>query len=124
MENLDIYILTSIVATLFAVFGIAMYREFSRMGREGYQYDPNEKKYGRDALFILAAKLFEDEKVPKRDKEIIYKAMHRTISDMESDGIYFSEDAKEELKKQRDELNCEYSGLPSVKAYDINRIIK
>jgi hypothetical protein len=124
MENLDIYILTSIVATLFAVFGIAMYREFSRMGRDGYQYNPNEKKYGRDALFVLAAKLFEDEKVPKRDKEIIYKAMHRTISDMESDGIYFSEDAKEELKKQRDELNCEYSGLPSVKAYDINRIIK
>ena len=124
MENLDIYILTSIVATLFAVFGIAMYREFSRMGREGYQYDPNEKKYGRDALFVLAAKLFEDQKVPKKDKEIIYKAVSRTISDMESDGIYFSEEAKEELRKQREESYCEYSGLPSPRAYEVNKIIK
>ena len=117
MENLDIYILTSIVATLFIVFFIAIYREFSRMGREGYNPDPNEKKYGREALFVLAAKLFEDKKVPKKDKEIIYKAVSRTISDMESDGIYFSEEAKEELRKHRDELNCEYSGLPSPKAY-------
>lgn len=124
MENLDIYILTSIVATLFAVFGIAMYREFSRMDKEGYKYDPNAKKYGRDALFVLAAKLFEDEKVPKRDKEIIYKAVSRTISDMESDGIYFSEEAKEELRKQREESYCEYSGLPSPKSYEVNQIIK
>ena len=124
MQNLDIYILTSIVATLFIVFFIAIYREFSRMDKEGYKYDPNAKKYGRDALFVLAAKLFEDEKVPKRDKEIIYKAVNRTIADMESDGIYFSEDVKDELKRQRDELNCEYSGLPSVKAYEVNQIIK
>ena len=124
MENLDIYILTSIVATLFAVFFVAIYREFSRMDKEGYKYDPNAKKYGRDALFVFAAKLFEDEKVPKRDKEIIYKAVNRTIADMESDGIYFSEDAKEELRKQRDELHCEYSGLPSPKAYEVNQIIK
>jgi hypothetical protein len=124
MENLDIYILTSIVATLFAVFFVAIYREFSRMDKEGYKYDPNAKKYGRDALFVLAAKLFEDEKVPKRDKEIIYKAVNRTIADMESDGIYFSEDVKEELRKQRDELHCEYSGLPSPKAYEVNQIIK
>ena len=118
MENLDIYILTSIVATLFIVFGITIYREFSRMGREGYKPDPNEKKYGREALFVLAAKLFEDEKVPKRDKEIIYKAVNRTIADMESDGIYFSEEAKDELRKQREEMNCEYSGLPSPKYYE------
>jgi hypothetical protein len=124
MENLDIYILTSIVATLFIVFGISMYREFSRMAKEGYQYNPNEKKYGREALFVLAAKLFEDEKVPKRDKEIIYKAVNRTIADMESDGIYFSEEAKDELRKQREESFCEYSGLPSVKAYEVNQIIK
>lgn len=124
MENLDIYILTSIVATLFIVFGISMYREFSRMGKEGYQYNPNEKKYGREALFVLAAKLFEDEKVPKKDKEIIYKAVNRTIADMESDGIYFSEEAKDELRKQREESFCEYSGLPSVKAYEVNQIIK
>lgn len=124
MENLDIYILTSIVATLFIVFGVTMYREFSRMGREGYNPDPNEKKYGREALFVLAAKLFDDEKVPVRDKKIIHKAVSRTIADMESDGIYFSEEAKDEMKKYRDELNCEYSGLPSPKAYDVNHFVK
>ena len=39
------------------------------------------------------------------------------LADMESNGVYFSEDIKEELEKQREELLCEYSGLPSVKAY-------
>jgi len=124
MENLEIIILSTIVTTLFAVFIIGTYREFSRMDKEGYAPDPNEKKYGREALFVLAAKLFEDKKVPKRDKEIIYKAVSRTISDMESDGIYFSEEAKEELKKQREEAYCEYSGLPSPKAYEVNKIIR
>jgi hypothetical protein len=33
---------------------------------------------------------------------------------MESDGMYFSEEVKEKLQKEREELFCEYSGLPSV----------
>lgn len=122
MENLDIYILTSILATLFAVFGITMYREFGKMSRDGYQYDPNEKKYGREALFVLASKLFEDKKLPKKDKEIIYKAMNRTIADMESDGIYFPLEAKEELRKKRQEPIYEYTALSSRKPYDLNQI--
>jgi hypothetical protein len=40
------------------------------------------------------------------------------LSDMESDGVYFPEHIKTELEKQREELLCEYSGLPSPKAYD------
>jgi hypothetical protein len=130
MENLDIIILTSIVSTLFIVFGILMYKEFSNMEKNGYQYDPNAKKYGRDALFDMMARLFEDEhvtkarkKISKKDKEIIYKAVARTISDMESDGIYFPEEVKEQLKEYREELHCEYSGLPSPKSYDINNVI-
>lgn len=118
MENLDIIILTSIVATLFVVFFIAMYREFSRMGTDGYQYNPNAKKYGRDALFVLASKLFEDEKVSKKEKKIVYKAMFRTMADMESDGVYFDDDIKREIIKQKEEWNCEYSGLPSPKYYE------
>lgn len=118
MENLDIYILTSIVATLFFVFFTAIYREFSRMDKEGYVYDPNAKKYGRDALFVLATKLFEDKKIQKKEKKVIYRAMFRTIADMESDGVHFPEDIKKELIKQRDELICEYSGLPSLKVYE------
>jgi hypothetical protein len=122
MENLDIYILTSIVATLFIVFGIAIYREFRKMEKEEYRYNPNAKRYGRDALFDIAAKLFEDETLSKKDKKKIYKAMDRTIADMESNGMYFPEDVKNKLKQHRDELHCEYSGLPSPKSYDLNQI--
>jgi hypothetical protein len=40
------------------------------------------------------------------------------LPDMESDGVYFSDDVIEEFEKQREELHCEYSGLPSPKAYE------
>jgi hypothetical protein len=124
MENLDIIILTSIVSTLFIVFGILMYKEFSNMEKNGYQYDPNAKKYGRDALFDMMARLFEDE-APNAEKKIIYKAVKRTISDMESDGVYFTEEIKDKLEEYREETYCEYSGLPSPKAYEsVNTIIK
>jgi hypothetical protein len=124
MENLDIIILTSIISTLFIVFGILMYKEFSNMEKNGYQYDPNSKKYGRDALFDMMARKART-KISKKDKEIIYKAVNRTIADMESDGIYFPEEVKEQLKEYREELHCEYSGLPSPKAYEsVNTIIK
>ena len=43
---------------------------------------------------------------------------HRNIADMDSGGVYFDDNIKEELVKQREELHCEYSGLPSVKAYE------
>jgi hypothetical protein len=122
MENLDLIILTSIVSTLFIVFGIAMYREFSNMEKNGYQYDPTAKKYGRDALFDMMARLFEDE-APKAERKIIYKAVKRTISDMESDGIYFPEEIKNKLQEYREEMHCEYSGLPSPKSYDVNNVI-
>lgn len=118
MENLDIYVLTSIVATLFIVFFTTMYREFGRMGSEGYKYNPAEKKYGRDALFAFATKLFEDKVVSKKEKKLVYKAMFRTMADMESDGVYFDEDIKKEIIKQKEEWNCEYSGLPSPKYYE------
>ena len=122
MENLDIIILTSIVSTLFIVFGILMYKEFSNMEKNGYHYDPNSKKYGRDALFDMMARLFEDE-APKEEKKVIYKAVKRTISDMESDGVYFTEEIKDKLEEYREEMHCEYSGLPSPKSYEVNQII-
>jgi hypothetical protein len=94
------------------------------MEKNGYQYDPNSKKYGRDALFDMMARLFEDE-APNAEKKIIYKAVKRTISDMESDGVYFTEEIKDKLEEYREETYCEYSGLPSPKAYEsVNTIIK
>ena len=54
----------------------------------------------------------------KKEKKIIYKSVNRTIADMESDGMYFPEEIKEKLKEYREEFHCEYSGLPSPKAYE------
>ena len=118
MENLDIIILTTIVSTLFAVFFILMYKEFSKMEREEYTYKPDVKRYGRDRVYDLLERLFDDDLTPKSQKVKMFKTIDRTIADMESDGMYFSEDIKEKLEKEREELFCEYSGLPSPKAYD------
>ena len=116
MENLDIYVLTSIVATLFIVFFIGIYRAVKDVDENSYKY---EKPGGpRVYLFNLMAKLFEDEKMTKKEKKVIYKAMHRTMADMESDGVRFPEDIKKELIKNREESICEYSGLPSPKFYE------
>ena len=116
MENLDIYILTSIVATLFIVFFIGIYRAVKDVDENSYKY---EKPGGpRVYLFNLMAKLFEDEKMTKKEKKVIYKAMHRTMADMESDGVRFPEDIKKELIKNREESICEYSGLHSPKFYE------
>jgi hypothetical protein len=40
------------------------------------------------------------------------------IADMDSNGVYFTEEQREELKRLRDEALCAYSGLPSVLSYE------
>jgi hypothetical protein len=42
---------------------------------------------------------------------------------MELDGVYFSDEVKEKLEKEKEELFCEYSGLPSPKAYEMDNQI-
>jgi hypothetical protein len=116
MENLDIVVLSSIVATLFIVFFIVVFREFSNADENT---NKNQKDGGpRVRLVKFMGNLFDEGSIKVEDKKLIYKAMNRTIADMESDGIYFSDDVKDELKRQRDELKCEYSGLASVKSYE------
>jgi predicted Holliday junction resolvase-like endonuclease len=118
MENLDIIILTTIVSTLFLVFFVLMYKEFSKMEKEEYTYKADVKRYGRDGIYNLLERLFDDELQTKSQKAKLFKTIDRTIADMESDGMYFSQDIKEKLEKEREELFCEYSGLPSPKAYE------
>ncbi len=116
MENLEIFILTSIISTLFIVFGVVVYRELSSVDENSYK---TQKEGGpRVYLFNLMAKLFEDEQIPKKEKRTLYKAVSKTIADMESDGVYFPDDVKEDLRKKREELWCEYSDLPSPKSYE------
>jgi predicted Holliday junction resolvase-like endonuclease len=118
MENLEIIILTTIVSTLFLVFFVLMYKEFSKMEKEEYTYKADVKRYGRDGIYNLLERLFDDETKSKSQKAKLFKTIDRTIADMESDGMYFSKDIKEKLEKEREELFCEYSGLPSPKAYE------
>ena len=40
------------------------------------------------------------------------------ISDMETNGIRFSESDKAKLKEVREKMHCNYSGLPSIYAYE------
>jgi hypothetical protein len=109
---MEIVILTSIVVTLFIVFGITVYRELDK------EYTPPIKEMGPRANMVnFIGRLFDDKQTTK-EQETILRAMTRTISDMEGDGVYFPDSVKEELEKKRDELYCEYSNLPSVKSYE------
>ncbi len=115
MENLDIIVLTSILSTLFVVFSIVVYKELKNL-------DLNEtEERGPRADFVrFIGNLFDDGSVKKmnpKQKAVLYKQVKRTISDMESDGVYFPKEVKLELKRKRDEMTCEYSGLRSVMSY-------
>lgn len=118
MENLDIIILSSIVTTLFAVFiGLTI----KELVKSPTNYNPSEESGPRANMIKFIGKLFDSPVVSDEDanqKIMMYKTIQRTIADMESDGVYFPEEIKKELKKKRDELTCEYSGLPSVKSYE------
>jgi len=120
MDNIGILILSIFVMIAFVVFIVASIKEISKMEKEGYQY--KKPVFGRDALYNILEKLFNDDKLSKKEKKNLLKTIDRTISDMESDGMYFPEEIKDELEKQREELYCEYSGLPSVKAYDTDQV--
>jgi len=120
MDNIGIIILSIFVTIAFVVFIVASIKEISKMDKEPYQY--KKPVFGRDALYNLLENLFNDDKLSVKEKKNLLKTIDRTISDMESDGMYFPEEIKDELEKQREELYCEYSGLPSPKAYDVDQI--
>jgi hypothetical protein len=117
MENLDVLILSAFAATGFVIFIVGCFREFAKMEKEEYKPSTGNKKFGRDAVYDLMERMFNDANKTKEEKVKLIKTLDRTIADMESDGMYFSDEVREKLEKEREELFCEYSGLPSVKAY-------
>jgi Zn-dependent oligopeptidase len=120
MDNIEIVILSVIVMIAFLFFIITTIKEISKMGKEPYQY--KKPVFGRDALYNILENLFNDKSLSETEKKSLLKTIDRTISDMESDGMYFPDEIKDELEKQREELYCEYSGLPSPKAYDLDQV--
>lgn len=116
MENLDIFILTSIVSTLFLVFVIVIYRELNSVE----QKQIGEDKSPRTLMVKFVGSLFDEkaaEKLTPKQRALMMKAVKRTISDMETDGVYFPEEVKKELETKRKEMTCQYSGLPSIISY-------
>jgi hypothetical protein len=97
--DMDIIILTSILATLFLVFIIGTWKEFSVMSNTSY----------KDLRILRNGKIKSDDK-----RKVINKMMQITISDMESDGVYFSEEDKKKLKIGKNEFRHEYTLPPSV----------
>ena len=96
--NFDIILLTAVISTLFIVFMIAVYREFSVMENETYVY---QKESGpRAGLVNFVGNLAVNKSLSKEEKKVIYKAMHRNIADMESDGVYFDNSLKEIVENQ------------------------
>ena len=114
---MDIIILSSIVSFLFIYFIVACYKELSKAETEPQSFDNGP----RAQMIRFVGSIFDQSdykaSTPEVKKSII-KNMQRTISDMESDGVYFPDEVKEELEKRREELICEYSGLPGVSTYE------
>jgi hypothetical protein len=97
MENLDIILFTAVVMVAFLAFIVTSFKEFTKMETETYTDLKSKPAYGRDALYDLLQKLFDDESIPKADKKTVLKTIGRTMADMESDGLYFPEEIKEKL---------------------------
>jgi hypothetical protein len=103
--DLDIILLSSIIATLFIVFMIAVYREFSVMEDTKYVF---QKEFGpRAGLVNFVGNLAANKSLTPEEKKVIYLAMHRNIADMESDGVYFDDTLKVIVAEQIDELEVE-----------------
>lgn len=118
MENIDIIILTSILATLFVVFGIVVYKEFKSLPEQSQSVAIERGPRANMIRFI--GSLFDEGDIKTMNpviKTAMYGAIKRTISDMESDGVYFPEEIKEKLETKRKEMICEYTGLSSMLSY-------
>ena len=103
--DMDIILLTAVISTLFIVFIIAVYREFSVMENETYVF---QKESGpRAGLVNFVGNLAANKSLTKDEKKVIYKAMHRNIADMESDGVYFDNSLKEIVQDQMEVLGKE-----------------
>jgi hypothetical protein len=114
MENLDVIILTLVVVVSFVVFIVTSVQEFGRMEEEPWEY---EKATGpsRAALFNVLSSLFEDDKIPSKKREKLKGAIKRSISDMETDGVYFKKTKKKKGEKKKKIKNKDKGGEAKTK---------
>jgi hypothetical protein len=105
MYNPDILILTLIIGVLFIVFFIATYREMKSSSGEDYLLK-NKYNYQLPLISKIIKNISSDNKLTKSEKRILNKTIIRTISDMESDGIYFPSLPKEnKIDSKKEDIN-------------------
>ncbi len=109
--DMDIILLTAVISTLFIVFIIAVYREFAVMESETYVF---QKETGpRAGLVNFVGNIAANKSLTPEEKKVIYRAMHRNIADMESDGVYFDNSLKEIVQDQISVLAVEEPKRPT-----------
>jgi len=101
MENLDVIILTIAVAIAFVIFIITSLKEISQMADEPYKFE-KASGFTREALFDVLSSLFDDDEISVKNRKKFKATLERTISDMETDGMYFNK-TKESITKENSE---------------------
>lgn len=90
---MEIFLLTSVIVTLFLVFVITVIRETSKVNEPGYKPTKVKPKGGRYSLYNLLEELLDDTPKPKKKSKSKPKRRtpkdYGTVADMESDGVYF-----------------------------------
>jgi len=104
MENLDVIILTILVVVSFVIFIATSVKEFGRMEEEPYEYE-KASGFTRAALFNMLSSLFTEEDISEQARKRIKNNLKRTISDMETDGVYFSDQTEKKIKREKKRKN-------------------
>jgi len=106
---MEVVALTVAIVTLFSVFIVTIWRELNRVSSPGYKPEKVRPKGGRYTLINL----MENSTKPKVKKNKPKPQMtFGTISDMESDGVYFNREngqviSKEYIKKFKKRMKDE-----------------
>lgn len=97
MENLDVIILSGLVVIAFVVFIITSLKEIVGKKDDPYEYE-KPTGFTRTALFDALSSLFDEDEISEKRREKFKTNLQRTISDMETDGMYF--DKSKEMPKE------------------------
>jgi hypothetical protein len=103
MENLDVIILSAFAATGFIIFIVGCFKEFAKMEKEEYRPSPSNKKFGRDAVYDLMERMFDD-KQTKGDKIKLIKTFDRTLQIWKVMEYIFQKKLRKNCKKK--EKSC------------------
>ena len=99
MENLDVIILTIVVGIAFVIFIITSFKEIIRMADEPYKFE-KPSGFTREALFDTLSSLFDDDEISVKNRKKFKATLERTISDMETDGMYFNKTQESPTKEK------------------------